>query len=159
MHNLAGQTLRAETWMPKEVLVCRIHGQEFCVDVGSVKEIRGWAPTALLPHSPAYLRGIINLRGTVLPIVDMAARLDFPAVIPSPQSAVIVVLIGKKQVGLLVDAVCDIIEVTADALEATPQLACDTVQNLVVTLINSDDRLIGLLDLDRLLPEIDAGDA
>jgi len=145
--------------VPQEALVCRVRNQDFCIDVTCVKEIRGWTPTALLPHAPSYVRGVINLRGTVLPIVDMAARLDFPVTAPSQHSVVIVVWVGKKQIGLLVDSVCDIIEVGEDALQPTPQLSCDQVQALVTALVNAGDRVIGLLGLDQLLPEIDAAES
>lgn len=143
---------------PREVLVCRVQAQEFCVDVSAVKEIRGWTPTALLPHSPSCVLGVINLRGTVLPIVDMAARLNFPATVPSRQSVVIVAWIGEKQVGLLVDSVCDIVELKGDAFQPTPELSCDTTQALVTALVNTGERVIGLLGLDQLLPEIEPGE-
>lgn len=158
MHSAATSSLFGAGPVPREVLVCRMQDQEFCIDVTLVKEIRGWAPTALLPHAPSYVRGVINLRGTVLPIVDMAARLDFPDTVISSHSVVIVVWIGKKQIGLLVDAVCDIIEVDEGSLQPTPQLSTDAVQALLLGLLNVGDRAIGLLGLDQLLPEIEAGE-
>ncbi|HKU65776.1 MAG TPA: chemotaxis protein CheW [Rhizomicrobium sp.] len=158
MHSAASSSLCSAGPVPREALVCRVRDQEFCIDVTLVKEIRGWAPTALLPHAPSYVRGVINLRGTVLPIVDMAARLDFPETVTSRHSVVIVVWIGKKQIGLLVDAVCDIVEVEEGSLQPTPQLSNDAVQALLLGLINAGDRVIGLLGLDQLLPEIEAGE-
>ena len=143
--------------MPGEVLVFRVRMQEFCVNVSCVKEIRGWTPAALLPHSPPYLRGVINLRGTVLPIVDVAARLNFPVSDPSQHPVVVVVWIETKQIGLLVDAVCDIIEIDEGALQPTPQLSSTEVQDLVTALVSVDDRMIGLLALDHVLPRLEDG--
>ena len=138
-----------------ELIAFRAGNQDFCVDVQSVKEIRGRTPMTLLPHSPAYVRGVINLRGTVLPIVDLRARLDLA---PSAEGSgvVIVVWIGRKLVGLLVDEVCDILTVSAGDVQQTPELSCPTVSFLVSALVKlGEDRIAGLLALGRLLPEED----
>ena len=81
----------------------------------SVREIRGWTPATALPHAPAYVRGVINLRGSVLPIVDLAAapRLSRRPT-PSARHVIIVVQVGAQIVGLLVDAVSDILTLTTD---------------------------------------------
>src|SRR5471032_722247 len=101
----------------RELITFRVGEQDFCVEATNVKEIRGWAPATLLPDSPAYVRGVTNLRGAILPIVDLAARLDLAQTEPTARHVVIVVWIGKRLVGLLVDAVCDIITVSNDLLE------------------------------------------
>ena len=141
-----------------EVLVFRLREQEFCVNATSVKEIRAWAPAALLPHSPPYLLGVINLRGTVLPIVDMAVRLNFPAGGRAQQPVIVVVWVDGKQIGLLVDAVCDIIAIDPSVVQPTPQLLSSAALDLVSSLVNVGNRVIGLLTLDRILalPEADA---
>ena len=72
------ETNKASDPKQRELVAFRIGAQEFCIDVMAVREIRGWAPITPLPHSPAYVRGLINLRGTVLPIVDVGARLGLP---------------------------------------------------------------------------------
>ena len=88
--------------------------QEFCIDIMSVREIRGWTPATALPHAPAYVRGVINLRGSVLPIVDLAERLGFPPTDASARQVIIVVQVGAQIVGLLVDAVSDILTLTTE---------------------------------------------
>ena len=88
-----------------ELIAFRIEDQEYSVDIMSVREIRGWTAATPLPQSPDYVRGVINLRGTVLPIVDLSARLGLGTVEPTPRHVIIVVHIGKRIVGLLVDAV------------------------------------------------------
>ena len=75
----------------------------------SVREIRGWTPATALPHAPAYVRGVINLRGSVLPIVDLAERLGFPQTEATQRHVIIVVQVDAQIVGLLVDAVSDIL--------------------------------------------------
>ena len=79
----------------RELIAFRIGEQEFCVDIMTVREIRGFAAATPLPHAPNFVVGVINLRGTVLPIVDLAARLGFGATVPTARSVVIVVRIGQ----------------------------------------------------------------
>lgn len=138
-----------------ELITFRVGAQDFCVQAISVKEIRGWTPATLLPDSPAYVRGAINLRGAVLPIVDLAARLELTETTPTARHVVIVVWIGTRLVGLLVDAVCDIVTVSADALQPTPSLMSETVEALITALVTVDDRMIALLSLDHVLPAVE----
>jgi len=137
-----------------ELIIFSAGGQDFGVEAVNVKEVRGWTPATLLPDSPAYMRGVINLRGAILPIVDLSARLELPEADPTSRHVVIVVWIGKRLVGLLVDAVCDILTVSEDALQTTPNVKCETVEALVPSLITVDDRMVGLLDLNHVLPAL-----
>jgi purine-binding chemotaxis protein CheW len=139
-----------------ELISFRIGAQEFCVDIMAVREIRGWTSATPIPHSPNYVRGVINLRGAVLPIVDLAARLGFAITEPSARSVIIVAHIGNRTVGLLVDAVSDILTVSEEVIQPTPDVTCDTVKAFVKGILAVDDRLISLISLDRVLPDLDA---
>lgn len=138
-----------------ELITFRVSGQDFCVEAISVKEIRGWTPATLLPDSPAYVRGAINLRGAILPIVDLAVRLALPETEPTARHVVIVVWIGAGLVGLLVDAVCDIVTVPSDGLQPTPSVRSETLEALVAALVTVEDRMVALLALDRILPAVE----
>lgn len=140
----------------RELIIFSVGAQDFCVEAVNVKEIRGWTPATLLPDSPTYVRGVINLRGAVLPIVDLAARFELADTEPTARHVVIVVWIGRRLVGLLVDAVCDIITVSADALQPTPALRSANVESLVCGLVTVGDRMVAELVLDRLLPAEEA---
>src|SRR5512140_226160 len=155
MHDPARYEAGQAAGRPVELITFRVGGQDFCVQAISVKEIRGWTPATLLPDSPAYVRGAINLRGVVLPIVDLATRLELTETTPTARHVVIVVWIGARLVGLLVDAVCDILTVSTDALQPTPGLRSETVEALVTALVTVDDRMIALLSLDHVLPAIE----
>lgn len=139
----------------RELITFRVGAQDFCVEAIKVKEIRGWTPVTLLPDSPAYVRGIVNLRGAILPIVDLAARLELAETEPTARHVVIVVWIEKRLVGLLVDTVCDILTVSNDLVQPTPNLRSETVGALVAGLVTVGDRMVGLLDLDHVLPLIE----
>jgi purine-binding chemotaxis protein CheW len=135
-----------------ELIAFRIGDQEFCVDIMAVRELRGWTQTTPLPDSPAYVRGVINLRGSVLPVIDMAARIGLPLSEAGPRNVIIVVCIADQLVGLLVDSVCDILATADDDLQATPALASDSLQAFVVGLVTVEERMIAMLALDQLMP-------
>jgi len=130
-------------------------GQEYCVDIMSVRELRGWSAATPLPQSPQYMRGVINLRGAVLPIMDLAERLDLPPTQPSERSVIIVVQVGERLVGLLVDAVSDILSINPDQIQPTPDVGCDQAKAFIRGLITIDDRMVSEIAVERLLPEVE----
>lgn len=144
---------------PRELIAFRIGDQEFCVDIRSVREIRGWAPATPLPQSPLYVRGVINLRGAVLPIIDLSSRLGLGTSEPSARHVIIVARVGMRTVGLLVEAVSDILGVSEEMIQATPDIGCDLVRSFVKGVLPIDGRMISLISLDGLLPEIDLEEA
>ena len=137
------------------LLMFQVGEQEFCLDVTSLKEIRGWSQETLIPDAPRYVRGVINLRGSVLPIIDMAARLDLPACAPTTRHAVVVVTIGTKLVGLLVDAVRHIVTVPRDSFQPTPDLASGTIRDLVSALVSIEGNMIGMVALAHVMAACD----
>jgi len=137
-----------------ELTAFRIGEQEFCLDIMAVREIRGWSSATPLPRSPDYVKGVMNLRGSVLPIVDLAARLGLGVVAPTPRHVIIVVRINEQLVGLLVDAVCDILTVHESLVQAAPDVACDALKGFVRGVITVDGRMITWIDLERTLPPI-----
>ncbi len=139
----------------RELISFRIGAQEFCVDIMAVREIRGWTAATALPRSPAFVRGVINLRGAVLPIIDLASRLGFPSTEPTDRHVIIVAQIGTQLVGLLVDAVSDILTVTDDIIQPTPDVASDTAKTFVRGLLAVEGRMLSLLTLERILPDVE----
>lgn len=139
-----------------ELISFRIGEQEFCVDIMAVREIRGWTPATPVPHSPQFVRGVINLRGAVLPVIDLADRLGLGVAVESARHVIIVVQIGPRIVGLLVDAVCDILSTADHVLQRTPDLAGDQMQSFVRGLIALEGRMISLIDLNLVLEQAQA---
>jgi len=139
----------------RELISFRIGAQEFCVDIMAIREIRGWTPATALPQSPAFVKGVINLRGAVLPIVDLASRLGFESTEVNDRNVIIVADIGGQVVGLLVDAVSDILTVTDDVIQPTPDVASETAKTFVRGLIAMDGRMISLIGLERVLPDLE----
>ena len=140
----------------RELIAFRIGEQEFCVDIMSVREIRGWTPATPLPRAPGYMKGVINLRGAVLPIIDLGARFGLSTSEPTARHVIMVAHVGGRRVGLLVDAVSDIIQLTDEAVQPTPDIASEQVKSFVKGLFALDGRMISLIELDRIVPETEA---
>ncbi len=142
----------SKTNAAREYITFRIGDQYFCIDIMSVREIRGWTPATTLPRAPGYVRGVINLRGVVLPILDLADRLGFPATEPTARHVIIVAQTGKHVVGLLVDAVSDIINMPADKVQPTPDVGSDAARAFVLGVMAIEDRMISLIALESVMP-------
>jgi purine-binding chemotaxis protein CheW len=136
----------------REYITFRIGSQYYCIDIMSVREIRGWTPATRLPRAPGYVRGVINLRGVVLPIIDLADRLGFTPTEPTARHVIIVAQTGKQVVGLLVDAVSDIIDMAADKVQPTPDVGSEAARAFVVGVMAIEDRMISLIALESLMP-------
>lgn len=140
----------------RELIAFRIGDQEFCVNIMSVREIRGWTPATPMPHSPHYVLGVINLRGAVLPIVDLSARLGMKPAEPSPRHVIIVAQMRRQVVGLLVDAVSDILTVTDDDIQPVPEVSSDLVRQYARGIFAIDKRMICMIDLDASFPDTES---
>lgn len=138
----------------RELVGFRVGDQAFCIDITTVLEIRGWTATTPLPGAPAYMKGVVNLRGAVLPIVDLAARLGLPTSEPSARHAIVVVRCGERTVGLLVEGVSDIMQLDESARQDPPDMGETRGRGVVSGVFAVDNALISLLDLDALLPPV-----
>ncbi len=138
------KTAEAET---VELLTFQLSEQEYSLNIMSVREIRSWTKATPIPHAPSFMRGVINLRGTVLPVMDLAERLGLPRREHSDRNVIIVVKQGDTMTGLLVDAVSDIITVRRDALQPPPDSASHSGPAVIRSLTVIDDRMIRVLDL------------
>ncbi|SIS74056.1 chemotaxis protein CheW [Phaeovulum vinaykumarii] len=136
-----------------ELLSFRLAEQEYSVDIMSVREIRGWTRATPLPHAPAHVRGVINLRGTVLPVVDLSTRLGMPPVKGDARNVIIVVQVAGQAAGLLVDAVSDILALPRSELQPPPDLAADAAHSYIEALTIVEGRMIRVLDLQAVLPD------
>lgn len=136
-----------------ELLSFRLNDQEYSVDIMSVREIRGWTRATPLPHSPEHVRGVINLRGTVLPVVDLSVRLGMSRVEDDERKVIIVVQVGGQSIGLLVDAVSDILSMPKSELQPPPTVASEDTSGFVEALTIVDGRMIRVLNLTTVLPQ------
>lgn len=136
-----------------ELLSFRVGEHEYSVDIMSVREIRGWTRATPLPHSAPFMRGVINLRGAVLPIVDLACRLDLGATETTERNVIIVVQVRGRSIGLLVDAVSDILSIPRSELQAPPDMLSDASNCFVRSLTVVEGRMLRILDLAAVHPD------
>ena len=137
----------------RELISIRVGDQMFALDIMTVREIRGWTASTPLPHAPSYVLGMINLRGAVLPVLDLSGRLGLAPRTPDASSVVVVAELAGRPVGLLVDAVCDILTVDAAQVQAAPDLGGHPDADFVRGVITLDTEIVTLLDLEGALPE------
>lgn len=137
-----------------EIISFHLADQVFSVNIMSVREIRGWAPVTPLAHSPRHVLGVINLRGTVIPVIDMAIRLGLDPIQPTERSAIIVADVRNQLVGLLVEYVSDMITVSTEQMQSVPEIGASEIQNMTSAVISQDDQMISHLDLDAVLTEV-----
>lgn len=136
-----------------ELLSFRVGDAEYSVDIMSVREIRGWTRATSLPHAPDYVHGVINLRGSVLPVIDLGLRLGLQVEEPTESNVIIVVDLDGRSLGLRVDAVSDILSIPSSQMQLPPDLAADPGASFVRALTILDERMIPVLDLSAVLPE------
>lgn len=132
--------------------------QEFGADIMTIREIRGWTQTTPLPHAPDYVRGVINLRGAVLPVIDLKARLGRGETEITPKHVIIVVRCADRTIGLLVDAVSDILTAALSDIQPAPELARDDQEEFVDGIAVLDERMVTILGMGRLTEAL-AGEA
>lgn len=135
-----------------ELLSFSLAGQDYAVDIMLVREIRNWSEPTPLPKTPDYVRGVINLRGTVLPILDLARRLELDGDTASDRSVYIVLNEGGRLFGITVDAVSDIVTVPSSTLQEPPAMGGSMQDSCVKGLILEEDRLIRVLATEKLAP-------
>ena len=136
----------------RELISFQIGEQEFCVDITSVREIRGFTPATPVPHAPSYMRGVINLRGAVMPVIDLGARLGMRTSEPTARHVIIVAKVADHSVGLVVDAVCETFAVKAEQIQPVPDLG-GQVSTVVRGFLQMGERMISLISLDQILDE------
>ncbi len=145
----------------QQFITFQIGEQVLGIDIMAVREIRAWSPTTALPHVANYVRGVVNLRGTVLPVMDLRARLGWGETAPSARHVIMVVRVNDKLQGLIVDAVNDIVTIDEDNLQAPPDVSGNRLDEIIRGLASIEDRMVMILALDALAiePEISVAEA
>ena len=125
-------------------------GQSFCVEITQIREIRRWSAATPLPFSEPAVLGVMNLRGSVIPIVDLVQKLGWPPSDPTDRHVIIVVVIGDRSLGLVVETVSEIFALPLEDISDAPDLGAEGQENPVVGLISIDDQMCRVLDLQVL---------
>jgi len=139
--------------MSRQLITFQLGDQVLGADIMAIREIRAWSPATALPNVPDHVRGVVNLRGVVLPVIDLSRRLGWSLTEPTGRHVIIVLRIGEQLQGIIVDAVNDIVSVRPDELQPVPELGDDSAASFVEAVATVDDRMIMILALDRLVHE------
>jgi purine-binding chemotaxis protein CheW len=145
---------------PRQFITFTLDAQEYGVDIMRVREIKGWTDTTALPQAPPYVRGVINLRGIIVPILDLRARFGMGTTQPTRMHVVIIVITDTRTTGLLVDAVSDIITVEPSTIRPVPRMDDMPAEDSFLDgLVALDDRMVTLVSLDGLIGQVEASGA
>jgi len=131
-----------------------IGDDQYGVDIMAVREIKGWSEITHLPKQPDYMRGVLNLRGAMVPIIDLRCRFGQGVTEATPLHVVIVVQIGARMVGLLADRVLDIVSFEANRVQAVPRVTQASRMDFLSGLVTIESALIALIDIPNLLSDV-----
>lgn len=135
-----------------ELILLEVAGADFCIDIRSVREIRGFTASTPLPQAPPFVLGVINLRGAVMPVLDLKARLGLGVTEATGRHVIVVVQNEGQTAGLLVDAVQETMMLGADQLQAPPRYEGVAEDAYVDALIPLEGRILSRLNVPSLLP-------
>jgi purine-binding chemotaxis protein CheW len=137
----------------QQYLTFNLADEYYGVDILKVQEIKGYTTVTRIPNTPDYLKGVLNLRGTIVPIVDLRMKFGMGTTDPTPFTVMVVVNVRNRIMGFMVDAVSDVLDLNAKNIQPPPELGSAVDITFVAGIGNSNDRLVTLLDIDRVLTE------
>jgi purine-binding chemotaxis protein CheW len=134
-------------------------GEElYGVDILRVQEIKGYTAVTKIPNTPAHIKGVLNLRGTIVPIVELRTKFGMDTIDYTMFTVIVVVVVREKIMGLVVDAVSDVLNIDKKEIQPAPQFGAKVDVSFLNGIGKSGDKLIALLDMDRLLSDDDLQD-
>jgi len=137
----------------QQFLTFNLAEEYYGVDILKVQEIKGYTNVTKIPNTPDYLKGVLNLRGTIVPIVDLRMKFGMGVTEPTSFTVVVVVNVRNRVMGFLVDAVSDVLDLNAKDIQPPPELGNTVDITFVAGIGNSNDHLVTLLDIDRVLTD------
>ncbi len=137
----------------QQFLTFTVEREEYGVDIMTVREIKGWTETTRLPNTPDYMRGVMNLRGLIIPIFDLRMRFHQGATQATAKHVVIILAVGERNIGILVDTVSDILTVSSGDIKPTPEGQGQAGNDFIAGLISLDNRMVVLLKVEHLFSE------
>ena len=135
----------------QQFLTFALGGEEYGVEILKIQEIKGFSAITPLPNAPAYVKGVLNLRGTIVPIVDLRKKFGLPGVEYTKFTVIVVVQVQGQTMGFIVDAVSDVLTVAGTDIQATPDLHGQVDTTSLTGLAKAGEKLVILLDIDKVL--------
>ena len=141
----------------REVLAFKLGAEEYGIDILRVQEIRSYEQPTRIANAPAFLKGVVNLRGVIVPIVDMRLKFNLESARYDSFTVVIVLNIAHRVVGMVVDAVSDVITLTPEQLRPVPELGSAIASDHLLAVGSIDQRMLILIDIDKLMTSAEMG--
>jgi purine-binding chemotaxis protein CheW len=138
-----------------EFLTFRLGAEEYGIDILKVQEIRGWEPPTTIANAPAFIKGVINLRGAIVPIIDMRIKFNLEEAAYDSFTVVIILNVGGRVVGIVVDSVSDVITLAQEHMRDAPEFSGALDTDYITGLGTADDRMLILVDIERLMTGAD----
>ncbi len=135
----------------QEYLTFILGGEEYAIDILKVQEIRGYDAVTTIAHAPAFIKGVINLRGTIVPIIDLRIKFGVGKPEYTPFTVVIVLNVGGRVVGIVVDAVSDVVTVRTSQMREAPEFSQAVDVRYITGLAMLDERMLIVVDIERLM--------
>ncbi|MFG6665516.1 chemotaxis protein CheW [Halomonas sp. HNIBRBA4712] len=135
----------------REFLVFSLGEEEYAIDILKVQEIRGYENVTRIANAPAFIKGVTNLRGVIVPIVDLRIKFHLDRVEYGGQTVVIVVNVASRVVGIVVDGVSDVMSLTPEQIKPAPEFGVTLSSDFLSGLGSLEDRMLVLVDIDKLL--------
>lgn len=139
-----------------EFLTFTLGQEEYGVDILKVQEIRGYDAVTRLPDAPDYIKGVINLRGTIVPVIDMRVKFRLEAKVDA-LTVMIVLNVADRVVGMVVDSVSDVVQLTAEQIRAMPEVGTGIDRRFLTGIGALDERMLILLDIEGLMTSTEMG--
>jgi purine-binding chemotaxis protein CheW len=138
-----------------QFLTFQLGDELYGVDILRVQEIKGYTTVTKIPNTPSHIKGVLNLRGTIVPIVELRTKFGMPTIDYTMFTVIVVVVVKEKIMGLVVDAVSDVLNIERKDIQPPPQFGAKVDVSFVNGIGKSGDKLVALLDMDRLLSDGD----
>jgi purine-binding chemotaxis protein CheW len=140
-----------------EFLAFTLGGEEYGINILRVQEIRGYEPVTRIANAPAFIKGVVNLRGTIVPIVDMRIKLSLGTPTYDQLTVVIILNLAGRVVGMVVDSVSDVTTLSAEQVKPSPEIGTSFDGDYLIGLGTLGDRMLILVDIDRLMSSPEMG--
>jgi purine-binding chemotaxis protein CheW len=149
----ANEAFIAQNVRPREYLTFRLGGEEYGIDILRVQEIRSYEAPTRIANAPDYIKGVVNLRGVIVPIVDLRIRFATAQCEYNGFTVVVVLHVGGRVVGAVVDAVSDVLEIAPDIIRPAPEMSSVVDAGCIVGLATIAERMLILLDIEKLMTD------
>jgi purine-binding chemotaxis protein CheW len=140
-----------------EYLAFRLGSEEYGVDIQKVQELRGYDAVTRIANAPEFIKGVVNLRGVIVPIIDMRIKLNLGTPTYDQFTVVVILNLHQHVMGMVVDSVSDVITLVADQIKPAPQMGSAIDSDYLIGLGAIDERMLILVDIDKFMPSSDIG--